>query len=333
MEKNIFPDPAGQSTPAVAARRAYTGKDLAFLIPTKDRPHDIENLLKSLAAQSIACGRVIIVDGGKSIEALVAGYRDRLPVDYYPCQPPGQIRQRNLGIGKLDDTTALVGFLDDDLVLEPDALEKMIAFWNGAEPATAGVGFNIVNAPPARASFLARLLLMSSAEPGRVLRSGYNSRIDSINADLRTQWLGGGYTVWKREILHQYPQSDLKTRWAIGEDLRYSYPIGKAYPLHVCAAARVRHEYVYDQAPAQAIDRYRGRKSSLSIFYFVTLHEELSRWACLWMLTGKLLAYAAKGCFTLDARALLNAVGQAEAIGICVKSWLGFADLQSELED
>lgn len=329
----MFLNMVRQNESIPTTRRAYTGKDLAFLIPTKDRPENVEALLASLARQTIACGRVIVVDGGESIETLVTGYCDRLPVEYYPCRPPGQIRQRSLGIGKLDDRTLLVGLLDDELVLEPDALQKMINFWNDIKADTAGVGFNIIDAPPYRASWFGRLFLMNAPEPGCVLPSGYNSRIDNVDADIRTQWLGGGYTVWKREILEKYPQRDLATRWAIGEDLRFSYPVGKIYPLYVCAAARVRHPSVVDQASERSVHRYRGRKASLAYFYFVASHPELSRVACLWMLTGRLLGQFFMGCTKRDISLLQNSLGQAEAIWICAKSALGLVDLHSALED
>lgn len=328
---------SGDSIPAEAtaqtARRPYAGTDLAFLIPTKDRPESIEILLASLVRQTIACGRVIVVDGGESIEKLVTGYRDRLPAEYYACRPPGQIRQRNLGIRKLDDRTLLVGLLDDELVLDPDALEKMIRFWNEIDTGTAGVGFNIIDAPPYRASWFGRLFLMNAPEPGRVLRSGYNSRIDNVDTNIRTQWLGGGYTVWKREILRKYPQQDLATRWAIGEDLRFSYPVGKIYPLYVCASAKVRHPSVVDQASERSVHRYRGRKASLAYYYFVASHPELSRIACLWMLAGRFLGQFFLGCAQLDNSLLQNSFGQAGAIWVCAKSALGLADLRAALED
>lgn len=47
----------------------YSGRHLAFLVPTKDRPAKIANLLDSLVAQPEPCGRIVIVDGGQSIRA------------------------------------------------------------------------------------------------------------------------------------------------------------------------------------------------------------------------------------------------------------------------
>jgi hypothetical protein len=237
-----------------------------------------------------------------------------------------------MGLGQIDEATPLVGFLDDDLVLEPDALERMIEFWNRAEPDTAGVGFNIVDATPYRASWLARLLVAQPA-PGRVLRSGYNSRIDAIEQDIRSQWLGGGYTVWRRDILAQYRQPELKTRWAIGEDLRFSYPVGKRHPLYVCAAARVRNVLIFDQQAPNAVHRFRGRKSALATFYFASSHAEFSRMACLAMLIAKCASQGIGALARRDGAALQNTLGQAEAIAVCVRSMFGRADVLAALED
>jgi len=175
--------------------------------------------------------------------------------------------------------------------------------------------------------------LMSSSVLGCVLSSGYNSAIHNISSPIRTQWLGGGYTVWKRKIIENFPQDNLNTRWAIGEDLRFSYPIGKKFPLYVCAAAKARHEHVYDQYAKKNIDRYIGRKTSLAFFYFVELHQELSRPACLWMLIGSALVQFIYGCVTFKPKLVSFALGKAEAILICLKSMVGLSNLLNELEN
>lgn len=310
----------------------YECRHLAFLIPTINRPQKLRNLLKSLAEQTVPCGRVIIIDGGDSIENVVMEFTDRLPVEYYECHPPGQIVQRNVGIAKLDESTPLVGFLDDDLVLEPDVTEKILALWNRVEINTAGIGCNITNIPLLPFSFLLALTLMYSSVPGQVLSSGFGSRIFNVTADICTQWLGGGYTVWRRQVLLEFPQENINTRWAIGEDLRYSYPIGKKYPLYVCAGAKVRHEHLYDQYQKNVVYRYRGRKESLALLYFVESHPELSRTACLWMLLSTAILRVGYGCAAFIPPKLQYARGQMEAIWIFLKSLLLHTDLRKELE-
>ena len=60
----------------VQDRHIYSAQDVAFIIPTKDRPEKIKNLLDSLARQTVVCSRVIIVDGGES--ACLGLYLSRL---------------------------------------------------------------------------------------------------------------------------------------------------------------------------------------------------------------------------------------------------------------
>jgi len=275
---------------------------------------------------------VLIVATGTNISEVVERFRDRLPVEYFHSETPGQIHQRNLGLAQLDERTPLVGLLDDDIVLEPDALERMIECWNRIEADSAGVGFNIVNAPPYRPSWLARLFV-GDPGPGRVLASGYNTRIDAIDRDIRTQWLNGGGTVWKRAILAEYRQPALRTRWAIGEDIRFSYPVGKRHPLYVCAAARVHLVPTLDQAPPDSVHRFRGRKGALAAFYLVSLHPELSRAACLSRLTAKCAALGIAALLRGDRAGMQMSLGQAEAIGICLRALAGSGDVRAALED
>lgn len=314
-------------------RKLYVGNDIAIITPTKDRPRQLSNLLDSLKKQTVSCGRIIIVDGGDSIKDVAMRFSENLPIEYYVCKPSGQIRQRNMGIDLLDERTRLVWFLDDDIVVEPDALETMIDFWNRTDIETAGVGFNGIHfSDSSYASIFSRLLTRHRI-PGRVLPCGINTSYHNVSSDIRTQWLGGGFTVWKREILEEFPQKDLKTRWAAGEDLRFSYPIGKKYPLYVCSKAIVHHEHSYDQAPKRVVHVYQGRQQCLAVFYFVGAHKELSRIKCLLMLLRSAIANFVFGCITLRLPLILFSLGRVQGIFICLKSLIGRVDLHKELED
>ena len=43
--------------------------------------------------------------------------------------PPSLTKQRNEGIKALDKDITLAGYLDDDILLEQDAVEAMLRFW------------------------------------------------------------------------------------------------------------------------------------------------------------------------------------------------------------
>src|SRR4029077_6523547 len=126
---------------------------------------------------------------------------------------------------------------------------------------------------------------------------------------------------------------ELKTRWAIGEDIRFSYPVGKEHPLYVCAAAKVRLVPTFDQAPPDAVHRYRGRKGALAAFHFASLHPELSRAACLTRLAAKCAGQLVASVVKRDNAGLQGSLGQAEAIASCVRAMVRGDDVRAALED
>jgi len=258
-----------------------------MLVPTKDRPHKMRALLDSLRLQKTPLGRIVVIDGGASIEELVMAYKGDLPVEYYSCKPPGQIRQRNFGIALLRDDTPLIALFDDDIVLQEGAVAAMIDCWNRSEPDTAGIGFNIVNNGRAKNSVLRKLFLITADRPGRVLNSGCTTAACPADHDVRCEWLCGGATVWKLEVLKQHTHREIRSRWAIAEDIIFSYPIGRTRPLYVCAEARVRHEH---QADFDKVNphRFHGKSRALWLLYFVTSNRELSLAAHLWMSFGSI---------------------------------------------
>ena len=178
----------------------YNTKDLAVIIPTKDRPVQVKRHLQSLVGQKCKLGRVIVVASGQDIKNVVLDFNNRLPVEYYRSEP-GQIRQRNLGISKLDEGTKLVAAMDDDVTYHEDAVVEMIRFWNETKPDTGGVGFNIINLPKMEHNWLRGLLGFSSKNHGQVLKSGFNTSISNISENIQVQWLNGGSTVWRQNIL------------------------------------------------------------------------------------------------------------------------------------
>ena len=65
----------------------YNTKDLAIIIPTKDRPFEVKRHLQSLVKQKCKLGRVIVVASGQDIKEIVVCFKDSLPVEYYRSEP------------------------------------------------------------------------------------------------------------------------------------------------------------------------------------------------------------------------------------------------------
>ena len=60
--------------------KKYVSKDLAIIIPTKDRPKEVARLLQSVKELDCEVGRVIVVASGKDISNVVLDYSKMLPV-------------------------------------------------------------------------------------------------------------------------------------------------------------------------------------------------------------------------------------------------------------
>lgn len=317
---------------SLTEKSRYSGKDLAFIIPTRNRPDKVRNLLASFARQSLRCGRIIVVASGADIGNVVDEFSRDLPVEYCHVKQEGQIYQRNKGISLLDDRTPLAGSLDDDIVLEPGALENMVNFWNRAEAETAGVSFNIVNNSEHILPVLQAITGLGLPGKGRVFRSGYHVAGSPADDDLKAEWLCGGATVWKKSVFDDIRHPEIECRWAVCEDLIFSYPVGKRYPLYVCAGARVRHEHVQDHL-TRGKQRYYGRTTALWRLYFVESQEDLSR--CLYFCStlNQVIVHFVAGAFLLKRDMLEYAIGLlagALAGGRCILSGGSLSEMLGE---
>jgi GT2 family glycosyltransferase len=227
-----------------------------------------------------------------------------------------------------------VACFDDDIVLEPGSINEMIKLWNRSEQNAAGVSFNIVNVPGEKYSKLKEVFGLSSAMPGRVLKSGTTTSNCNVTSDIRVQWLCGGATVWRKEILDSFLHKDVSSRWAIAEDLVFSYPIGKKYPLFVCSAARVRHEHVFDYNISTRRELFHGRVQTLWLLYFVISNRELSINIFYWTLFVRILGKFIKGIALRNSQDIWFAIGQIEGSIQGIKALLAgrnIADVISEL--
>lgn len=167
--------------------------------------------------------------------------------------------------------------LDDDIILEPDAIEKILNFWNQVEPETAGIGFNITNMETHRSSFWKILFYLSSKRPGVVLKSGFPTSITNVTENIKTEWLNGGATTWRQDILiANIHKKSIDAKWAPCEDLIFSYPIGKMYPMYVCAESKVIHDDVIMSQLTFSQLWYRGEILSVWMIFFVSQYSDLS---------------------------------------------------------
>lgn len=265
---------------------------LAFIVPTKDRREDLERLLNSFHEQTGKPDQVVVVDGGDdTVEDLVASYPD-LPLDYVRVYPPGFTKQKNAGASAIAEGITLVGYLDDDIVLEPDAIEAMMRFWESAAEDTGGAGFHITNMSPKPSTTFTRVFGTHDGRGGAILPSGFNVILWPVARDTEVSWLCGGATVWRREIVEGVEHDEWFAGYGHMDDVDYSCMVNGRWRLWVVADARLAHnerpvppakEYafgVYDTVNRYYLVRKYPSRFSMPRFY----------WATLGKLSGRLLA-------------------------------------------
>jgi len=254
----------------------------AIIIATKDRPEEIRRTLRSIENGTVLPDEIIIVDSGSNnIKSLIIEF-SCMNIRYLRCCPPSATRQRNMGIQNVSDGIKLVGFFDDDIVLQQEAFERMMDFWENAEDKIGGTAFNMINHPKMAASILKKLrftesLGLYSSHPGSVMQSGFHTMIGHVDLTTFVQWLPTGASLFRRRVLREYRFDEWFKGYSYLEDLDFSYRIGKKYALAVVADAGYSH---YPGSAGRGGDIEFGRREVLNRVYFVRKNKELSLNLC-----------------------------------------------------
>jgi len=292
-----------------------TPHKIAFVVATKDRPEELRRLWRSLRAQSRVPDEVVVVDASER-PAPPLGPEGAPPLlRHIRTAAASATRQRNLGLDAVRADAGLVGFLDDDVVLEGDAVEEMLRFFDTASPGVGGAAFNMANHPPLEWPFLKRTRLAATlglyaGRGGSVTASGFQTMIGPVEKTEWTDWLPSGASVWRREVLRRFRFDEWFDGYSYLEDLDFSYRVGRTSKLAVVVAAR----YLHLQAPGGRGGGYAfGVREVLNRSYFVRKHAELSLGKCRAALAVRLLMSLALAFrerqASYAARAFGNAVG------------------------
>ena len=215
---------------------------ISFIIPTMDRELDLHILLSSIVKQTHQPDQIIIVDGSfVEIKHIIKEFPS-LNIDYVRVFPPSLAKQKNAGVKKVKDNITLVGYLDDDLELYPDSVEKMLSFWKGASKNVGGAAFAIVSGER-KIGGLRKLFGLDSDRPGKVLSNGFVSTLDDPIETVNVDWLNGGATVWRREVINNHKYDEWFKGSGFMEDIDFSFNIGGSYSLIILSEARVNHHH------------------------------------------------------------------------------------------
>jgi hypothetical protein len=253
----------------------HTIQNLAILIATKNRHNQLQKLLDSIYKSTNLPNKVVIVYSGEDITPVTSSFQKKINLELIYSPIASQMYQKSRGIKTLGNTHNWVLFLDDDIVLEVNTIERMYSEYlaNSMYADFAGFGLSIINRSTRKInSFTLRILKLVnlySNTPGTVTKSGHAQSYLDHPVEIEVQWLNG-ISVWKSEVLFQYPIIQTDNTYSAYEDVNFSYKVSKNNKLLFAPKAKVVNQNTEGQTPL-TINQYK----------FVFDNIELSKWRLL----------------------------------------------------
>ena len=281
---------------------------LAFIIPTRNRKECLSELMESLKNQKDLISQIIVVDG--SDEPIGEPFFDKYPfdVDYLYVNPPSLTRQKNEGIKKLNEDITIAGMLDDDIVFYKDTAEQLLDFWETCDDDVLGTALNIVNTPAVGIirRMISTIFYMDVGKRGKVLKSGFCSDLFPPKENISVEWLCGGATIWRRDVLRNNRYDESLAGWAYYEDAVFSYNLSKKGRLFVLQDVRVDHN-----PPRFNIGKNLslGRVLVINRYHFVRHHPELSQFFFFYSSIGEIIVNMLQSFSKRDISGFLLAYG------------------------
>jgi glycosyltransferase involved in cell wall biosynthesis len=219
---------------------------ISVLIPTKDRFQDIINCIESILIQTLLPDEIIIVDSSENAElqSTLELLCNKTSFRYVHANV-GLTAARNIGVQ--ESTRDIIFFFDDDVVLEKDFIKEIVdIFDNDPEKRIAGVCGNIVN-PEKHNEFewslrsvltraiqtlseaIAIVFLLRKRGDGTFRASGYPNYPYVSNGVKEVEFLPGGLTGWRREVLNEFKFDERLPGPSICEDDDFSYRVSRKY--------------------------------------------------------------------------------------------------------
>ncbi|HVF21820.1 MAG TPA: glycosyltransferase [Pyrinomonadaceae bacterium] len=248
---------------------------ISAIVPTIGRPESLRALLDSLAAQTCKVDEVIVADASvdERVEQFLRKFEKQiaLNVKRVAVHPPNAVRQRTAAIDLARGDLLL--FLDDDVVLEPECVARLVELLESNDDVVAVTAdFNNQSWPaPTRLwqLYLRHILkLNSGAWQGRVvgplLRFGYNPVPSEPCA---VEWLGSGNSLVRRSaFIAAGGFSDFFLhRCTINEDVDLGLKLRRVGTIMFCPAARMAHHH----APSGRVTMFVAAEDDLFNRFFI----------------------------------------------------------------
>ncbi len=212
------------------------GPKVSVVIPTKNRREALEETIRTLVAQTRLADELIIVDQSRT-ESVPSTSPIRLKYIYNP-QITGASQARNEGMKQATGDVWL--FLDDDVLLEPDFIEKLLEGYTAGVTGVSGIVTNY-SAPPI---FRRLWELTFELGPYHDDRQDVYRKVEQLrNAEpTRVRQFGAGLMSFRAEAIRGLWFDENLTGACFAEDIDFCARLPQNSVLLITPQARLVHK-------------------------------------------------------------------------------------------
>ncbi|MCF7822771.1 MAG: glycosyltransferase [Candidatus Marinimicrobia bacterium] len=253
--------------------RPDSRENVSLIICTYDRKFWIDQLLVSIASQTIQAREIFIVDA--SPQEIDYDIPSGLNVEILKSDKMQLTYQKNMGVDAAHGD--FIFFLDDDLLLEDDYIEETILVFKRDKESIIGAVSGYITNEWGKISGKPTLLMQfmkvvgiydGNYSPGSVSPSGVFTELTSLKpftGCLNVDFVPGGVTAFRKVVLDKYRPPLEITNYG-GEDKALSRMIAAEWCMQICGDARTQHFSASDGARRSF---YEQRKSRVLITRFI----------------------------------------------------------------
>lgn len=225
---------------------------VSVIIPTKNRPADLERAVRSLLNQSVGLHSLVIVDQSSDeesrlrVEAQLTDAAVRRGIKWklnyiHDAEISGGATARNRAMEVADGDIWL--FLDDDVILEPDFVEQLLAVYRDY-PDADGVSGIITNYP--RPPLILRLWTdLFVCGPFRDERQPIYWQANQLRRSppITVRRFGGGLMSFRASVIRGKLFDENLRGVSDGEDVDFCTRLGREVKLLIAPRARLEHHH------------------------------------------------------------------------------------------
>ena len=267
---------------------------VCVIIPTKNRPDDLQLAVRSVFAQTVRCLTLLIIDQSadlesrRRVETELEDANTRTGGDWtlkyvYDPKISGAAMARNRAIAVAEGDIWL--FLDDDVILEVDFVEQLLEVYRG-NPAATGVSGIITNYPlPPMPYRLWRALFVHGSFRDDRQPLYWNADRWRNSLPVRVTRFGGGLMSFRADAIRgSYFDENLKGV-SDGEDVDFCAQMGSKALLLIAPRARLVHK----SSPIERLQDHWMRRYARGNLFLYHKHwsKSLSNRLCyIWLWFG-----------------------------------------------